>query len=430
MKIGFLSFYYPHLGGSGIVATRMAKYLAEQGYEVHFIGYDSDINPKEMEELGIKLHKVDKVDYPCLKNEPYAWTLASKLCEVHEKHDLDLVHVNYAIPHALAAFAAREHLKTKGKYLPYIVTCHGSDIHTNGYKQSVNPILKLCLNKADSITYVSKALKKLAKETLGIEKEGKFIENFVDPTIFYKKKTDLRKQLGIPTNAFVIGHASNFAPIKQVYHFSKLAKNLKNKKQLRNVFFLMCGKGRDWSKLKREVKKLKVDSHFIFLGRLKQEEMREAYNAMDVFVLTSKNEGVPLVILEAMACGKPIVSTDVGGIADTIGKRAGFLFNPEKIEKLADLIKKLQNNKKLCANIGEEAIIKTEKEYSIDRIMQKYYNLYSSVVMGNKIRSFGRVIKNIYGGNKNSNKIRIGGIKLNVDNHEEIKPFFSIPKAK
>ena len=156
LKIGILSFYYPHLGGSGIVSTRIASYLSKKGHEVHFIGYDTDLNPKDMENLGIKLHKVRKVDYPCLKNEPYIWSLASKICEIDKDFNLDLIHANYALPHAASAFLAREKLKIDGRYLPYVVTGHGSDIHTNGAKNEVNPILQLCLNRADVLTFVSK----------------------------------------------------------------------------------------------------------------------------------------------------------------------------------------------------------------------------------------------------------------------------------
>ena len=300
LKIGILSFYYPHLGGSGIVTSRIASHLAKHGHEIHFIGYDTDNNPEEMERLGIKLHRVRKIDYPCLKNEPYIWTLASQICHVDEEEGLDLIHANYAIPHGAAAFLAREQLKSKGKNLPYIVTGHGSDIHTNGKKLHINPILQLCLNQSDGLTYVSKDLKEIAESELGIDKKGIHIPNFVDKDLFKKQNTDLKRRLEIPENAFVIGHASNFSPIKQVYHFSYLAEHLRHDGVLNNIYFLMCGDGRERVQLEERVEKIGARENFRFLGRLEQKELLETYNSMDVFILPSKHEGNPLTLLEAM----------------------------------------------------------------------------------------------------------------------------------
>jgi N-acetyl-alpha-D-glucosaminyl L-malate synthase BshA len=380
LKIGILSFYYPHLGGSGIITSRIASQLANQGHEIHFIGYDTDCNPPFMENLGIKLHKVRKVDYPCLKNEPYIWSLASKIHEVDKEYGLDILHANYALPHAASAFLARERISMEGKYLPYVVTGHGSDIHTNGHKMEVNPILQLCLNKADALTFVSKDLKKIAEDELGILKKGIHIPNFVDKNMFYPKESKFREKLDIPQNAFVIGHVSNFAPVKQVYHFSYLAENMKVNGTLNNTYFLMVGDGRERASLEERVDKIEARENFRFTGNIPPEEVLEAYNSMDVVLLPSKHEGNPLTILESMACAKPVIGTKVGGIEETIKGGGGFLFESGDTVELNRIINVLKNNKEYCREVGQEGLEKVEKTYSVDKVINKYLDVYNSIL--------------------------------------------------
>jgi len=381
LKIGFLSFYYPHLGGSGIITSRLARHLAKKGHEVHFIGYDTDDNPSEMENLGIQLHRVRKVDYPCMKNEPYVWTLASRLCEVHKKIGLDLVHANYAIPHALVAYAAREQLKMEGMDLPYVVTGHGSDIHTNGFKIDVNPILQLALNQADALTFVSRDLQKIAEENLGITKESTYIPNFVETDVFYKKSTNLRERLGIPKRAFVIGHVSNFTPIKQVYNFGYLAEHLAQGGILTNIYFLMCGDGRDRAILEERVEKIGASDHFRFTGRLDVREVNDVYNAMDVFLLPSGHEGNPLSLLEAMACQVPVIGANVGGIEEIIrDPNVGVLFESGNIPSLMNTIDTLRNNPRLSHEMGENGLKRVMSNYSIGGVMNQYWEIYMSLL--------------------------------------------------
>lgn len=384
LKLGFLAFYHPHLGGSGILATRIATHLVEKGHEVHFIGYDTDSNPESLSKKGILLHKVKRIDYPTLKNEPYVWTLATKIVEIAKKHKLDLIHAHYALPHALSSMIAKEQLKEEGYSLPYIVTGHGSDIHTNGSKDEVNSILRLSLNRANAITYVSKDLKKIAEQTLGVTKKGEHITNFIDTNFFCPGETNLREKLNISKKAFIIGHASNFASIKQVYHFAKLAQQLKKRNQLRSVYFLMCGDGEDKKKLKKEVKKLGLEKSFIFLGKVNTQKMKAAYNAMDIFILPSKEEGCPLTILEAMSCGKPVIGTSVRGIKDIINQDCGFKFKVDDIKSLTDKVEILKKDKNLREEMGKNAREYAIKNHSVEKVMKKYYSLYKKVIKANK----------------------------------------------
>lgn len=379
LKIGILSFYYPHLGGSGVITAKLGEHFAKRGHEVHYIGYDTDTNPSHMAELGIQLHKVRKIDYPCLKNEPYVWTLASEICNVDQKHDLDVIHANYAIPHAAAAFLAREQRKMQGKTLPYVVTGHGSDIHTNGKKPNVGPILSLALNSADALTYVSKELQQIAEEELGVTKRGSVISNFVNLNEFHPSKSPLRSELGIPKNAFVVGHVSNFAPIKQTYHFSYLAESLKQGGVLHNVHFLMVGDGKTRASLEERVGKIGARDHFHFIGNKKDKDLLNAYNVMDCFALTSKHEGNPLTILEAMACEKPVVGSDVGGIRDSI-EDDGLLFKEGNIEDFEEKIIRLKENKKLRKYFSKRGFQKVLTKHSPDNILNQYLSVFKQVI--------------------------------------------------
>jgi N-acetyl-alpha-D-glucosaminyl L-malate synthase BshA len=384
LKLGFLSFYHPHLGGSGIVASRLMANLAREGHEIHVIGYDTDHNPPEMESLGVKLHNVNRIDYPCLKNEPYDWTLASRAVQVHKEHKLDLLHAHYAIPHALAAMVAKQQLALEGEELPYVVTCHGSDIHTNGSKLDLNPALNLALNSADAITYVSEDLKRKSNSFTNLAGKGSVVKNFVDTEVFYNDGSNMRASLGIPKNAFVIGHASNFAPIKQVSHFADLAKSLDNQSKLDGVYFLMCGDGKARYELEDRLREDGTLENFKFVGKLSEEDMRTAYGTMDVFSLTSKREGSPLTVLEAMACELPIVSTKYSSKPEFVNGVGGLTFDSGDLESFVRHVDDLRGNSDLRKEMGSASKALVEKEFSVAPVMEAYREVYREVLEKSK----------------------------------------------
>lgn len=380
ISVGILSFYYPHLGGSGIMATRIARELSKDGHDVHFIGYDTDEQPRQMEELGIHLHRVGRINYPCLKNEPYVWTIATKICDVADRYGLDIVHVHYALPHALCAYVAKGQLASEGRSLPFVVTGHGSDIHTNGHKKDVNRIFRFVLNNADGLSYVSKDLQRIAEDELGIMRKGVVITNFLDTKKFYRENITLRERWKIPPDAFVVGHASNFAPIKQTGHFSKVARVLREEGLMEGIYFVFAGTGSEQKRLQKEIHDLELEDRCRFVGKLDDDGMRLFYSSIDAFVLPSQREGCPLTLLEAMACEVPVISTTSGGLPELVDGNNGYLFESGDITGLADRLLMLKSNPLLRMKMGMNGRKRVEKSHDVSVVMDQYYALYDEAL--------------------------------------------------
>jgi len=406
LKIGFLASYPPQTGGVTTIATRMASYLSKMGHETHFVGYDFFENTPELESEGLRLHTIDRMGFPNLPNaddQPYTWLLASKLHEVHKNVGLDIVHAHFAIPFALSTYLAQQSSRAEGRGFPYVVTGHGTDIHTYGDHEDINPMMRLALENADAVTYVGKSLLEKAEFPqemggLGIRKRGKVIENFVETDIFYPEKTNLRQKLRIPEEAFVIGHVSNFSAIKQTDYLFRLAENLSLRGELDDTYFLLVGYGQKKDELERKVHAAGYADHFKFLGDLDAVGVRQALSAMDFSSLFSKREGgsPPLVILESCACGTPVIGTNVDGINSFIENGVnGFLFNQEyvsqdvfsddiqdrDVNRFAEIVQKAKRmDSGLVDKMNLRAFNYVVANRSIDTVMRKYMDVYRSAI--------------------------------------------------
>jgi len=380
LKIGFISVYHPQLSGVAEIMKRVAAYLARQGHEVHFIGHEGNSNPKYLEKLGVKLHKVKDLNFGGFRHEPYEWRLASKIITVVNKYDIDVLHAHFAIPHALSTYLAVEHLKSQGKKVPYVYTGHGSDVHTFGNTRDFKNVYKLCVEAADAITYVSKGLQNLAEKRIGIAKEGIWITNTINEDKFFFKPNRYRNELNIPKNAFVVGHASSFHPVKQTYHFFHLVKILKEKGEFENVYFLMCGEGNEKDALVERLEKNGLIDNFRFVGKLNPTEIRRAYSCMDVFILPSQKEGCPLAVLEAMACEVPIISTRAEGLTELMHKDFGLLFKRKNYNHLVRHVLNLKKDRKLRIKMGKNAREQVVREHSISAVVNRYLDVYYEVL--------------------------------------------------
>jgi N-acetyl-alpha-D-glucosaminyl L-malate synthase BshA len=372
MKIGIVC--YPTFGGSGVLATELGKALAEKGHMVHFITYQQPVRLSGFF-TNIFYHEVRVPHYPLFDYPPYETTLASTMVDVVMNNDLDLLHVHYAIPHASAAYMAKQILKKKGKDIPVITTLHGTDITLVGKDKTFEPVVTFSINESDAITAVSNNLRKETYHSFQIEKEIEVIHNFVDVQRFDKKPLDAFRKVLAPNGERIIAHASNFRKVKRVNDIIRIFANI-NKVVPSKL--LMVGDGPDRPGAEELCRELGICDDVRFLG--KQQEMEEILAISDMFILTSEYESFGLSALEAMAAGVPVLSSNAGGIPEiNIHGETGFMANIGDINELSKLgIDLLKDEEKLqyCKQKAKEQAAKFDIHY----IVPLYEELYERFV--------------------------------------------------
>jgi N-acetyl-alpha-D-glucosaminyl L-malate synthase BshA len=372
MKIGIVC--YPTFGGSGVLATELGKALAEKGHSVHFITYQQPVRLSGFF-TNIFYHEVRVPHYPLFDYPPYETTLASTMVDVVLNNDLDLLHVHYAIPHASAAYMAKQILKKKGKDIPVITTLHGTDITLVGKDKTFEPVVTFSINESDAITAVSENLKKETYHNFAVEKEIEVIYNFVDIERFSKKPLDAFKKVLAPNGEKIIAHASNFRKVKRVNDVIQIFHQI-NKAMPAKL--LMVGDGPDRPEAEELCRELNLCDDIRFLG--KQQEMEEILAISDLFLLTSDYESFGLSALEAMAAGVPVISTNAGGLPEiNLHGKTGYMANVGDINALSKLgIDLLQNEEQLA--LFKKNAIEHAAQFSIHRIVPKYEELYKRYI--------------------------------------------------
>ncbi|MEJ8842393.1 N-acetyl-alpha-D-glucosaminyl L-malate synthase BshA [Lacibacter sp. H375] len=372
MKIGIVC--YPTFGGSGVLATELGKALAEKGHMVHFITYQQPVRLSGFF-TNIFYHEVRVPHYPLFDYPPYETTLASTMVDVVLNNDLDLLHVHYAIPHASAAYMAKQILKKKGKDIPVITTLHGTDITLVGKDKTFEPVVTFSINESDAITAVSNNLRKETYHSFAIEKEIEVIHNFVDVQRFDKKPLDAFRKVLAPNGERIIAHASNFRKVKRVNDIIRIFANI-NKVVPSKL--LMVGDGPDRPGAEELCRELGICDDVRFLG--KQQEMEEILAISDMFILTSEYESFGLSALEAMAAGVPVLSTNAGGIPEiNIHGETGYMANIGDVNELSRLGIELLKNDELLQYSKQKAKEQAAK-FDIHYIVPLYEELYERFV--------------------------------------------------
>jgi N-acetyl-alpha-D-glucosaminyl L-malate synthase BshA len=371
MKIGIVC--YPTFGGSGVVATELGKALAQKGHQVHFITYSQ---PSRLDFLNENLfyHEVEFHSYPLFEYPPYELALASKMVSVVRNEKLDLLHVHYAIPHASAAYMAKQILKTHGIFIPVVTTLHGTDITLVGKDASYEPVVTFSINQSDGVTAVSSDLRKQTYESFKITNEIEVIPNFIDLAKFKKQKKDHFKKAICPNGEMLVVHISNFRKVKRIGDvvtvFSNIHKEIPAK-------LLMIGDGPERTKAEKQCKELGICDDIRFLGKL--EAVEEVLSVADLFLLPSEKESFGLAALEAMACEVPVISSNSGGIPElNIQGVTGFLSPVGDVE---DMTRKalFVLDKDNLPRFKENAL-KRAKEFDITNILPLYESYYSKVI--------------------------------------------------
>jgi L-malate glycosyltransferase len=371
MKIGIVC--YPTFGGSGVVATELGKALAKEGHQVHFITYSQ---PSRLDFLNENLfyHEVEFRSYPLFEYPPYELALASKMVSVVRNEGLDLLHVHYAIPHASAAYMAKQILKTHGIYIPVVTTLHGTDITLVGKDASYEPVVTFSINQSDGVTSVSEDLKRETYQSFKITREIEVIPNFIDLEKFKKQKKDHFKKAICPHGESLIVHTSNFRRVKRIGDvmtiFNNIHKEIPSK-------LLMIGDGPERSPAETMAREFGINDAVRFLG--KQEAVEEVLSVADLFLMPSEKESFGLAALEAMACEVPVISSNTGGIPELMVQGVtGFMSNVGDVEDMTrkSLFVLDKNN---LPKFKENALARA-KEFDITNILPLYERYYEKVL--------------------------------------------------
>ncbi|MFM8587476.1 MAG: N-acetyl-alpha-D-glucosaminyl L-malate synthase BshA [Bacteroidota bacterium] len=372
MNIGIVC--YPTFGGSGVLATELGKALADKGYGIHFITYQQPVRLTGFS-ANIFFHEVRVPSYPLFDFPPYETALASTMVDVVKNNNVDLLHVHYAIPHASAAFMAKQILAEENIKVPFITTLHGTDITLVGRDKTYTPVVTFSINQSDAITAVSDNLRKETLENFEIKKEISVIHNFVDITRFSVKPMDAFKKAIAPNGEKIILHASNFRKVKRIadviYTFNKIKKSIPSK-------LLLVGDGPERHMAEDLCRELGIIEETRFLG--KQQDMEDIYAIADLFLLPSEYESFGLAALEAMAAGTPVVATNTGGIPEIIthGKN-GYLSGIGDVEQMSHQAISILSNDQVLNRFSEEAR-KQAESFDIHKIVPKYEDLYQRVL--------------------------------------------------
>ncbi len=369
MKIGIVC--YPTFGGSGVLATELGKALAEKGHEIHFITYQQPVRLNGFH-TNIFYHEVRVPTYPLFDYPPYELALASTMVDVILNHDLDLIHAHYAIPHASAAYTAKQIVKQKtGRIVPVITTLHGTDITLVGRDKTYEPVVTFSINESDSITAVSDNLRAETFKHFDIKKEIQVIHNFVDVHRYNKKPVAAFRQVIAPNNEKIIIHASNFRKIKRIDNVMEIFKNIHAALPAK---LLMVGDGPERPLAEDLTRQYGLEADVRFLG--KQEQMEEILAVSDVFLLPSEYESFGLAALEAMAASTVVISSDAGGLNEiNINGVTGYTSPVGDVANMSkNAIELLQDETKL--KTFKQNALKEAKLFDIHHIIPKYEALY------------------------------------------------------
>ncbi len=371
MKIGIVC--YPTFGGSGVVATELGIALAKEGHQVHFITYSQ---PTRLDFFNENLfyHEVDMLAYPLFQHAPYETALASKMVDVVKYEKLDILHVHYAIPHASAAFIAKQILKQQHIDIPVITTLHGTDITLVGKDPSFEPVVTFSINQSDGITAVSEDLKNDTLNHFDIDKEIRVIPNFIDMVRFKKLEKEHFKTAICPNGEKLVVHTSNFRKVKRVEDvvavFQKLRKEIP-------VKLLLVGDGPERTKIEGICRECAFCDDIRFLGKL--EAVEEVLSVADLFVMPSEKESFGLAALEAMACEVPVVSSNAGGLPElNIHGFSGYLSDVGDVGSMTRFALDILDDNNL-PTFKKNALARA-KEFELSKILPMYVNYYKDVL--------------------------------------------------
>jgi L-malate glycosyltransferase len=376
MKIGITC--YPTYGGSGVVATELGLELAQRGHEIHFISYAQPIRLRG-EEPNIHYHEVEVSRYPLFDYPPYDLALATRMAEVAQLYDLDLLHVHYAIPHSVSALLARQMLTDgpRGRRLPFVTTLHGTDITLVGLDRSYLPITRYSIDQSDGVTAISNYLRDRTMRVFDVKKEIHVIYNSVNCDVYTRKQnaTELRAEYA-PNGERLLVHLSNFRPVKRLSDVIEIFDRVHRQVPSR---LLLIGDGPDRSVAEWLSVQKGIHEDVLFLG--KQDQVEDKLGISDVLLMPSELESFGLAALEAMACEVVPIATRTGGVPEVIEHgTSGYLADVGDVDAMARYAIELFNNETHLRAMGKQARAVAKARFCSSKIVPQYEEFYRRVL--------------------------------------------------
>jgi len=376
MKIGITC--YPTYGGSGVVATELGLELAQRGHEIHFISYAQPIRLRG-QEPNIHYHEVEVSRYPLFDYPPYDLALATRMAEVSQLYDLDLLHVHYAIPHSVSALLARQMLAEgpRGRRLPFVTTLHGTDITLVGLDRSYLPITRYSIDQSDGVTAISNYLRDRTMRVFDVKKKIEVIYNSVNCDVYCRpsNQADLRAEYA-PKNERILVHLSNFRPVKRVPDVIEIFDRVRKQYPAK---LLLIGDGPDRSVAEWLAVQKGIHEDVLFLG--KQDQLQDHLGIADIWLLPAELESFGLAALEAMACETVPIATRAGGVPEVIEHGvSGYLAEVGDVETMARYAIELLGDESRLRAMGTQARAVAKSRFCSSKIVPQYEEFYRRVL--------------------------------------------------
>jgi N-acetyl-alpha-D-glucosaminyl L-malate synthase BshA len=370
---------YASVGGSGVVAAELAKCLAGRGHQVHVVSSEPPFRLRQFQP-GVRFHRVETPGYPLFREPQYLLALANRLVDVSRTHGLDIIHAHYAIPHAAAAYLARQILASSGQSsVPRTVTTlHGTDVTILGADPSYRETVAFCIDQSDAVTAVSASLRDDTRREMPVRRKIEVIPNFLDCCFRGRKENpELRARLCPPERYdHLLTHISNFRPVKQVETVVRLFAQVRTRLRAR---LLLIGEGPDFPRVEYLVRELGLAEDVSMAGE--EADVVSLLSVTDLFLLPSLQESFGLAALEAMACGVPVVASNVGGLPDVVVDGVtGYLHPPDQVEAMAASAVRILAVPALHARMAKDARRMAFERFDADRIVPRYEALYARVI--------------------------------------------------
>ncbi|TBN06637.1 N-acetyl-alpha-D-glucosaminyl L-malate synthase BshA [Hyunsoonleella flava] len=372
MTIGIVC--YPTFGGSGVVATELGLELSKRGHEIHFITYNQPVR-LELVSNNVHYHEVNVPEYPLFHYQPYELALSSKLVDMVKLHNIEILHVHYAIPHAYAAYMAKKMLQEEGIHVPIVTTLHGTDITLVGSHPFYKPAVTFSINKSDAVTAVSKSLKDDTMRLFDIKNNIHVVPNFIDLDKYNHRFTDCQRGMMAADNEKIITHISNLRPVKRVQDVIKVFYGIQKEMPAKLMFI---GEGPEKENVEQQCNDLGILDKVIFFGR--SNEIDKILCFSDLFLLPSETESFGLAALEAMASGVAVISSNTGGIPEVnINGYSGFLSDVGDVDSMIKNALHILNDEQRLKTFKANARTQAEK-FDLHAIVPQYEAIYEDTL--------------------------------------------------